>query len=166
MAVALPSPGGSKLPVASLQVLGRLFFENFLQHGLHAFAHPASTSRFTSCSNLRIRVKCLPHHSTHNLPDAIRREGTPRSSGKPLSTTFVISPPVMAVQPTAFTPADRITGGRRVLVTGRETLWASMAKVPSHRPGALGSRVMGRFFDEQIRGFVAHEEWRRATKPF
>src|SRR5215213_9414356 len=31
----------------------------------------ASTSRLTSSSNSCLGVKCLPPHSTHNLPDAI-----------------------------------------------------------------------------------------------
>src|SRR5215210_5616220 len=34
----------------------------------------ASTSSFTSCSNsCFFEVKCLPSHSTHNLPDTICR---------------------------------------------------------------------------------------------
>jgi hypothetical protein len=43
-----------------------------------------------------------------------------------------------------------------VLSTESETISASMATSRSLKPGALGSSVMGSFFDEHILSVVAH----------
>jgi hypothetical protein len=45
-----------------------------------------------------------------------------------------------------------------VLWTERETVSAFMATSRSLKPGALGSSVMGSFFDEYMLWVVAHEK--------